>query len=111
MPIGIIINCLSVFCGAFIGSIVGRRLSGNFKETITLILGISAISIGVNNLIKAVNTPPIILAIILGTSIGYAFHLESAITKGFGYILSKVSPRKNPVELSNYVTVVVLFLQ
>ena len=39
MPIGIIINALSIVIGGILGAFVGHKLSPKFKEDITLVFG------------------------------------------------------------------------
>ena len=40
MPIGIIINALSIVIGGILGALVGHKLSPKFKEDITLVFGV-----------------------------------------------------------------------
>lgn len=40
MPIGIIINALSIVIGGILGAFVGHKLSQKFKEDITLVFGV-----------------------------------------------------------------------
>ncbi|MBT9777465.1 DUF554 family protein [Clostridium sp. MCC353] len=109
MPTGIIINCFSVLTGALSGCALGRFFSNKFKDTITIILGLSAFSIGINNLIKALHMPPIILSIVFGTAIGQFLHIEENIIYFFEWLLSKLSHEKHGVDTHSFVTVVVLF--
>ena len=40
MPIGIIINALSIVIGGILGALVGHKLSTKFKEDISIVLGV-----------------------------------------------------------------------
>ena len=45
MPIGIIINALSIVIGGILGALVGHKLSPKFKEDITLVFGVDRKSV------------------------------------------------------------------
>lgn len=109
MPIGLITNCLSGFLGAITGRITKRFFTDHLKETLTLILGLCAFSIGINNLFKAIHMPPIILSIVMGTAIGHGIRLEKHITKAFQYVLQKLFGNESSINLDSFVTAAVLF--
>jgi uncharacterized membrane protein YqgA involved in biofilm formation len=109
MPIGIISDCLSVFLGGLFGPAAGRFISEKTRGTVTVILGICALSIGINSVIKVNSMTPVVIAVILGTLCGDYLKLEARITALFGKILhGLVQDRKN-FDMDNFITVVVLF--
>ena len=67
MPIGVIINALSVLCGGFLGVLVGKYMKDEFKSTLTNIFGLCALGMGINSVILMKNMPAVILSLILGT--------------------------------------------
>ena len=46
MPIGIIINALSIVIGGILGAFVGHKFRPKFKEDITLVFGVCSIGMG-----------------------------------------------------------------
>lgn len=82
MPIGIIINSLSVVVGAIIGSLAGHKLSESFKENLNMVFGACSMSMGISSLMLMENMPAVIFSVIVGTSIGLAVHLGDKISKG-----------------------------
>lgn len=79
MPIGVICDALSVVIGGWIGAKTGNRLSQGFKDNLNLVFGICAMGIGVSSIPLMENMPAVILALILGTIIGLAIHLNEHI--------------------------------
>lgn len=55
MPIGVIVNCISVLAGGVIGSALGHVLPNSLKEHLPTLFGMCSIAIGINSIIKAVS--------------------------------------------------------
>ncbi len=79
MPIGVISNAAAVFLGGILGAILGNRMSAAYKENMNLIFGACAMGMGINSIILMQNMPAVILALIVGTSLGLALHLGDRI--------------------------------
>ncbi|MEE3439734.1 MULTISPECIES: DUF554 domain-containing protein [Ruminococcus] len=115
MPIGIIVNCLGVIVGGIVGSLIGPRLTGSFKDNLNLVLSACAMTMGISSIFLMKNMPVVILSIILGTVIGLTIHLGKLTQKmgmGMEKIISKIIPCKHnkDEEYSNVlVTAIVLF--
>ena len=82
MPIGIIINGISIFGGGIFGTLAGKKLSSNFKSRLTLIFGICAMGMGISAVGTMTYMPAVIFAIVLGTAIGLMMDLGKLIRKG-----------------------------
>lgn len=117
MPIGIIINVLSVAIGGIVGAVVGHKLTGGFKENLNMIFGACSMTMGISTIALMENMPAVIFSVILGTSFGLAIHLGEKINKAAGgmqRIISKFVHNNNS-EISEaefmatLVTVIVLF--
>ncbi len=80
MPIGIITNCLAVALGGLLGSVIKDRLPDSFKNNINMILGLSSMGMGIASVVLMENMPAVVLAMILGTSIGVGIKLGDRIT-------------------------------
>ena len=84
MPIGIIINALSIVIGGILGAFVGHKLSPKFKEDITLVFGVCSMGMGISTIGLMENMPAVIFSIVIGTGIGLAIHLGEKINAGAG---------------------------
>ena len=80
MPIGITMEFLAILMGGFIGAACRRWIPDNIKVLLPSIFGGCAIALGAVYVVKVVNLPPIILALILGTVIGQSFNIEDSLS-------------------------------
>ena len=117
MPIGIIINALSIVIGGILGAFAGHKLSPKFKEDITLVFGVCSMGMGISTIGLMENMPAVIFSIVIGTGIGLAIHLGERINAGAGVMQRVIGKfiRKSNSELSEdefmntLVTIIVLF--
>ena len=82
MPIGVIVNALSVVVGGVLGNGIGKKLSADFKTKLNMILSCCAFTMGISSICLMKNMPPVIFSVIVGTAIGLALHLGDWIQKG-----------------------------
>lgn len=82
MPTGIIINALAIVLGGIIGTLLGRFLTQEYKDKLTVVFAICSLGMGINSIILLKNLAAVILAIILGTFIGILIKLQKGIQKG-----------------------------
>jgi uncharacterized membrane protein YqgA involved in biofilm formation len=100
MPIGVIIDSLSVFLGGIIGSLAGNKLSPHFRENITMIFGVCSIGMGISSVVLMLNMPAVVFSVVIGTAIGLAFHLGekiNALGTGMQRFITKFVKSKNSV--------------
>lgn len=117
MPIGVIINALSVFLGGIAGTLIKDKLSPKFKQEITLIFGACSMAMGISSIILMKNMPAVIFAIVIGTAIGLAIHLGDKINELatlLRLLIAKIVPIKNDniteeEYMNQLVTIIVLF--
>lgn len=117
MPIGVIINALSVAIGGIVGALVGHKLSGDFKTNINMIFGCCSMAMGISTIVLMQNMPAVVFSVIIGTAIGLACHLGEKINKagaGMQKVISKfvkTDHSKIPEEefMATLITVIVLF--
>lgn len=116
MPIGIIINSLSIIIGGLLGGFLGHLLSEDFKVQITLIFGVCSMAMGIPSISQMANMPAVILAIILGTSLGLLLNFNQKINAAATLMQKPIA--KFPQQelnlsyddyMSTLVTIVVLF--
>ncbi|MBR1565983.1 MAG: DUF554 domain-containing protein [Oscillospiraceae bacterium] len=91
MPIGVIVNALSVVIGGLVGAVLGNKLSGNFKEKINMIFGCCSMAMGISTIVLMQNMPAVVFSVIIGTGIGLAIHLGDLINKAGGAMQRLVS--------------------
>ncbi len=84
MPIGVIINTLSIFLGGLWGVVVGKALKPELKEKLNMIFGLSSIAMGITTIVLMENMPAVILAVISGTLAGLCLHLGERINQASG---------------------------
>jgi hypothetical protein len=116
MPIGIIINSLSIVIGGVIGALVGDKLSGDFKDKINMIFGCCSMAMGISSIVLMENMPAVVFSVIIGTMIGLAFHLGDWINKGgrgMQHVISKFIKNKSELPEAEFeatlTTIIVLF--
>ena len=80
MPVGVIINALSVVFGGIAGTFAGKKLSPEFKANLTLVFGICSMGMGISSIGLMKYMPAVIF--VLGKAIGLALHLGKWINKG-----------------------------
>ena len=117
MPIGIIINAFAIIGGGIVGSLVGEKLSVDFKEKLNMIFSVCALAMGVSSVVLMTHMPAVIFAVILGTIFGLWIQLGEKINfranqmqRLLGKVI-KVSNNQIPEEEFNdtLLTIIVLF--
>ncbi len=117
MPTGIIVNALSIAVGGVLGALAGNRVSDDFKAKIQMIFGVCSMAMGISSIVLMKNMPAVVFAVIIGTALGLAIHLEDKINRGgaaMQRVISKVigtgGAKENQEEfMETLITVIVLF--
>ena len=109
MPIGVIINATAVVLGSLTGTIAGKRLSDNLKETMNAALGLCALCMGISAVVLVKNLPAVVFSVILGTLVGLALKLGLGIRRASGMVLDKVMQNADAQAGDLMLTAVVLF--
>ena len=109
MPVGVICNVLAVALGGVLGSLGGKRLSEEFKQKLNLIFGICSMGIGISSVVGMKNMPAVVLALILGTSLGILIHLGDALDRGGRWLAGRFPTPAGGGDRGLLVTAVVLF--
>ena len=90
MPIGVLTDCLMVLIGALIGCAAGRFLSEETRKDLNILLGLCAMAIGINSIVKVASMAPVIFSVLIGYTIGAFLHLEELLTKLMGYVIRRL---------------------
>ena len=85
MPIGVLTNCAAVLLGGLLGTYLGKILPRGLKDNLPTLFGFCSIAIGVNSIIKASGMTAVVLAILVGFTIGHLLHLVNFFITLFGY--------------------------
>ena len=109
MPLGVIVNVLAVALGGLIGAKAGSRLSAEFREKMTRLFGICSMGIGIASVVGMKNMPAVVLALILGTSLGILIHLGDALDRGGKWLAGRFPTPAGGGDRGLLVTAVVLF--
>lgn len=112
MPIGIITNVLSVFIGTIIGALISKILPQRLINELPKIFGMCAFSIGINAIIGAKTLPMVIMATIVGFTIGELLHIYDHVKVVFEKLLSKLPFKisgNHEEYMALYLTVVLMF--
>ena len=92
MPVGVIINALSVVIGGILGTVLRNKLNSDFKEKINMVFGCCSMAMGISAIVLMQNMPAVVLAVILGTMFGLAVHLGDRINQA-GSQLQRIATR------------------
>lgn len=117
MPIGVIINALSVVVGGVIGTFAGHKLTPKFKENINMVFGLCSMGMGIGTIFLMENMPAVVFSIIIGTACGLSIHLGEQINRAAGgmqrfiskFIKTDNSNLSQEEFMATLVTVIVLF--
>lgn len=82
MPIGVIINALSVLLGGLAGALAGQKLPAVLKTQLSVVFGVCSMGIGISSIVLMKNMPAVIFAVVAGTAIGLLCHLGILIRRG-----------------------------
>lgn len=117
MPIGIIINALSIVIGGVLGAFAGDRLSQGMKDNLNMIFGLCAMGMGISTIVLMENMPAVILALIAGTVLGVLVHLGERVNRAAGAMQGVAAKFVKPPStggsqdefMAALITVIVLF--
>lgn len=117
MPIGVIVNSMSVLLGGILGTFAGKWMPDRLKSELTVVLGICSVGMGISSIAGMKNMPAVVFAVVLGTAVGLIASLGKWIQKGAGKLqqpIAKHFPKQNgnltqEEFLSCLVTAIVLF--
>ena len=73
MPIGVIVDVMSVVLGGLAGSIVGSKLSENLKNQMNTIFGLCAMCMGISAVVLMKNMPAVVFSVQV-SSTSYSQH-------------------------------------
>ena len=117
MPIGIIINALSVAVGGVIGMLFGSKVPEKIKTELIQIFGVCSMGMGISSIVLMKYMPAVVFSVVIGRAIGLATGLGSWVNKGAAMMqkpVARLFKNQNsdmPEEeyMGTLVTIIVLF--
>lgn len=109
MPIGLISNCLAVFVGGVLGTVLKNLMTDKLKEDLPVMFGLCAMGIGINSIIKASSMTAVVLATLVGFTIGSLLRLEERVQGFFAWLVYTLHLGGKDIDMDLYITVVALF--
>lgn len=100
MPIGIIINALSVLIGGLIGGFAGDKIPERLRNSLPTVFGFAAISMGILKVVDTKNLTVVILSLILGAIVGELIDLEHRLERISKWAIRKVGGKKETSKLA-----------
>ena len=91
MPTGIILDCIAVLAGCYIGVTFKDKIPERVSSSLTIVFGMCAVLIGIVSFIKIHSLPAVILSLILGALLGEWFNIESKIRNMFRFFIDKLN--------------------
>lgn len=104
MPIGVIINSLSLVVGGLVGMLISRYLPKRLIDNLPIIFGLSALLIALTLMIEVEDLTFVILCVIIGAIIGELINLGHHIER----VIRKAADPKG--QLSEYKVNIILTL-
>lgn len=89
MPVGVIVDALSVLLGGLAGAQIGKNLNRKTTDTVNMVLGLCSMGMGIASIVLMKDMPAVVLALILGTLIGILVHLTEHVNQA-GALMQKV---------------------
>ncbi len=117
MPIGIIINALSVAVGGGIGMLFGSKVPEKIKTELIQIFGVCSMGMGISSIVLMKYMPAVVFSVVIGSAIGLVMGLGSWVNKGAAMMqkpVARLFKNQNsdmPEEeyMGTLVTIIVLF--
>ena len=90
MPVGVIVNVIAVFIGTIIGGTIKHILPKHLMDELPKVFGICSFTIGLMSVISVKTLPMVIMAVIIGFSIGELTHINEHVSHLFSMALKKL---------------------
>ncbi|MBD3948192.1 DUF554 domain-containing protein [Tuanshanicoccus lijuaniae] len=100
MPIGVVINSISIIAGGLFGGLFGHHLSEQMKRQLIIVFGVCSFAMAIPSIVLMENLSAVIFAVIFGTIIGVGLKLDELFVKmgrWMNGIIQKVMPTQDHV--------------
>lgn len=86
LPLGTLVNVLTVLVGAAIGAVAGSRFPERFRTTLMATLGLITAALGIREVMATGEFPLVIAAVLVGVLLGEGLRIEQGLER-FGRFL------------------------
>lgn len=108
LPLGPLVNALTVAAGAGLGMLLGARLPEKVRQIVFQGIGLCVLVIGIQSALKTTNPLIMIFSIVIGSIIGELLTLEDKLA-GLGEVLKKRTSSANPHFTEGFLSASVIF--
>ncbi|HUG74604.1 MAG TPA: DUF554 domain-containing protein [Acidimicrobiia bacterium] len=91
LPIGTLVNVLTVLVGAAIGAVAGSRFPERFRTTLMATLGLITAALGIREVMATGEFPLVIAAVLVGVLLGESLRIEQGLERFGRFLQSRVS--------------------
>lgn len=117
MPVGIIVNSLSVLFGGVLGMVFGNKVPEKFKTELIQIFGVCSMGMGISSIVLMKYMPAVVFSVVVGSAIGLLSGVGAWVNKGAAMMqkpVAKIFKNQSssiPEEeyMGTLVTIIVLF--
>lgn len=117
MPVGIIVNALSVLFGGVLGMVFGNKVPEKFKTELIQIFGVCSMGMGISSIVLMKYMPAVVFSVVVGSAIGLLSGVGTWVNKGAAMMqkpVAKIFKNQSssiPEEeyMGTLVTIIVLF--
>lgn len=109
MPIGIIVNGLSVLIGGIIGSRAGGRIPLHIRQSLPTSFGFVAMAMGIMKIAGAQSVLAVTLSVLLGTVIGEWLRIDEALKRLARKSIRRFASENGAEALDLFVIATVIF--
>lgn len=106
--IGVIANFISVLFGSVIGNLLRHTIPDHLKEELPNGFGLCAITIGISSIIKLRSLTAVVLAVLMGYTIGILLKIDSRTVNSLQRLLQKKKIENTDMNL--FATAITLFV-
>ncbi len=107
MPVGVIVDALSILLGGIVGAALANFISDELKDNLPSVFGVGAILIAITLLVEVHSITVAIICLIVGAIIGELINMDGNVRRIIHRFLPNHQREENRIEI--LITLVVLF--
>ncbi len=112
MPIGVVTSVMAVLVGGMAGCLLKKFFSESLQTALNSALGIAAMAMGITLLGNVASLSAVILALLLGVTVGTLLHIENKLCRGVDLLCRKIPgiQSMDEAKLETFISAMVLVL-